>query len=152
MGLDSLHLAQLQSNKNNPDEVTIFWCWVHHILSFYKMSLQTESTTWIYKLNIDFEISRFLEQYFMYFLNSYVPHFWQNWKKSTRFMCSLVNCGRCYALWPPVPTNWVQDLIITLFLFPIDLAFLLHGRWSLKISSSSWVSPHIIVHYASMTL
>ena len=124
----------------------MFWCRVH------LWELLTKSTDWIYILNLQngsqiykYQVWHAQTSRTTYSTKSFGYHCTPFFGKLEKIYSSYVHlgyCRRCYAPLPPVPTNWVQDLITKFtLLLPIYLDLLLHNRWSLKVSSASWVSP-----------
>ena len=151
------HLAQLQLNETSQGRVMCSD--VGSNSENFLLNQQSESTNWIYKMGLkstktESDIHILLEPHTpQNLLDSTVPHFLANWKKSTRVMCIWDIVGGASDT-PPVPTNWVQDLITKFtLLLPIYLDLMSHNRWPIKkFPPVLGFSPQIIVFYASMTL
>ena len=140
------HLAQLQLNETSQGEVMCSD--VGSISENFLQNQQTESTYWIYKMDlkstkIESGMHKLLEPHTpQNLLDTTVPHFLANWKKSTRVMCIWDIVGgathHCHLFQPIEFRIWLQSLHFyylftwTLCRITVDL---------LKVSSSSWFFP-----------
>ena len=111
------HLAQLQLNETSQGEVMCSD--VGSISENFLQNQQTESTYWIYKMDlkstkIESGMHKLLEPHTpQNLLDTTVPHFLANWKKSTRVMCIWDIVGgathHCHLFQPIEFRIWLQS-------------------------------------------
>jgi len=112
------HLAQLQLNETSQGEVMCSD--VGSISENFLQNQQTESTYWIYKMDLkstknESGMHKLLEPHTpQNLLDTTVPHFLANWKKSTRVMCIWDIVGgathHCHLFQPIEFRIWLQSL------------------------------------------
>ena len=108
------HLAQLQLNETSQGEVMCSD--VGSISENFLLNQQTESTNWIYKMGLkstknESGMHKLLEPHTpQNLLDTTVPHFLANWKKSSRVMCIWDIVGGASDT-PP----WLQSMTLLLF-------------------------------------